>query len=247
MRCDLFESTGGRIFYQTAGDGEKLLVFLHGFLGEPIFTKELFDNFGKKGFLIIVPFLPGHGKSFPLPRNFDFKDLVLIVEEFLASFGAKEIYMTGHSLGGAVSWQLGQKSGLPIKKIVPVSPALGMIEGHSLYYIKNGVKDLKFDFPNANYFKYCIKAIKAERQWQQIAFPWRMENLVRSIDVDFNDFRGGREVLALWGKNDLITPFEAYKEKLSGVKNMEVHFHEGGHHWFVPRKKEYFWELEKFL
>lgn len=242
-----YKTKFGEIHYlDSGGEGGKLLVFLHGFLGKPLLFEEIARIFTPKGYRVIAPYLPGHGKSFALPKEFSFQELVLSIEEMISALKPKEVCLMGHSLGGAVAWQLGQRNNLPISKIVVVDPGLGKLEGKGLRN-SNYLNDLKLDYPDDWHWRSVTSVFHKGFKFWQILHPKRMVYMVRSSKVDFANFSKKIKVLVLWGRGDLITPFESYRKELETIKNLKISFHEGGHHWFYVRKEEYLKELEAFL
>lgn len=247
MKVLKYSTQYGDMGYYKLGESKRIIVFLHGFLGKPMFLEELYERFGPKGYAILAPVFPGHGKSFPLPKDFSFDELHSVVKDFLKATEAHEINLIGHSLGGAAAFRLGQNNDLPIKNVVMLAPGLGKFEARNSKYIGKFFQDLKFDYPKTWFVSYFIRAILEEGQWQQIIFPKRMAKLVRSTNVIVKDFPKRVKALALWGRDDLIVPAKLYFEELKKVSNMEVKFMEGGHHFYVVRKEEYFKYLEEFL
>lgn len=93
-----FRLNGGKIFYNDIGSGETI-VLLHGYLE----TSEIWDSFaGKlaKDFRVIVPDIPGHGKSDIFGEVTSMELIATIIKELLAGIGIKKVYLAGHSLGG---------------------------------------------------------------------------------------------------------------------------------------------------
>lgn len=236
----------GEVCYLESGKGPNLFVIIHGFLGTPFHFEEIAEIYVPKGFHVVAPFLPGHGSSFSLPKGFDFQDLLEVVEAFINSFKAKKVVVVGHSLGGALAWQLGQRLNEPIVKVVALDPGLGKLEKrglrNSMYF-----SDLQKDYPKDWYKKFVYHLMHAGFKMGQIMHPERMVNMVRSTKVDFKTFPKTVETLVLWGNGDLTTKFETYEQDLKKVKGIKIVMHEGGHHWFVPRKELFLEELQKFV
>jgi pimeloyl-ACP methyl ester carboxylesterase len=93
-----FRFNDGKIFYKDIGSGETI-VLLHGYLE----TSEIWESFaGKlsKEFRVIIPDIPGHGKSDIFGEVTSMELIAKIIKELLAGIGIKKVFLAGHSLGG---------------------------------------------------------------------------------------------------------------------------------------------------
>ncbi|MGD0342588.1 MAG: alpha/beta fold hydrolase [Bacteroidales bacterium] len=93
-----FRLRDGNIFYNDIGAG-KTIVLLHGYLE----TSAVWDSFaGKlaKEFRVIIPDIPGHGKSDIFDEVHSMEFIAMVIKELLIDLGIKKICLTGHSLGG---------------------------------------------------------------------------------------------------------------------------------------------------
>lgn len=114
-----FEYKGQNIYYRKSGDGTQTIIFLHGFPEDGSIFDEQVD-FLSKDYQILVPDLPGAGKSL-------FNDQLLSVEDFAAAIVAlaqyeqlQNIVVLGHSMGGYIA--------LAIEEILPhFTKAFGFI------------------------------------------------------------------------------------------------------------------------
>jgi pimeloyl-ACP methyl ester carboxylesterase len=98
------EARGTRMRYFVGGEGPPL-VLVHGFTGAVANWLELTELLGRR-YRVIVPELPGHGGSSPLPAApcFDaFADRVRLV---VAHEDALPAAFVGHSMGGLVALRL---------------------------------------------------------------------------------------------------------------------------------------------
>ena len=104
------ETKFGQICYLEAGQGTKVFYFFHGFWGDPRGIRGLSSFLVPKGYKIIAPYLPGHGKSHSLPPKFNYQDFLEEMEEFvnLTARGSKMVFF-GNSFGGGLALNLAQK------------------------------------------------------------------------------------------------------------------------------------------
>lgn len=89
------------LFFKEAGDGPPL-VFLHGFCE----THEIWDDFLRplsEDFRVLLPDLPGFGKSEILPTPFTIDDVGDAVAKWLTEIKVSKAVVVGHSMGGYIA------------------------------------------------------------------------------------------------------------------------------------------------
>lgn len=89
------------IYYRTMGEG-KPVVLLHGFC-ESNQIWGVFANLLAQRCHLIIPDLPGFGKSELLPGSFSLDDVGRTLWQWLDSISVKDPVIVGHSLGGYVT------------------------------------------------------------------------------------------------------------------------------------------------
>lgn len=115
------EARGVRMRYLVGGEGPPL-VLVHGLAGAAANWLELVPTLGRRHRLI-VPELPGHGGSPPLPAapNLDaYADRVRLVA---AAEGALPATFVGHSMGGLVSLRLAIRHPDDVRAVVLAASA----------------------------------------------------------------------------------------------------------------------------
>jgi len=95
------EFQGIKVFYSATGRG-KPVVLLHGYLEAGEVWDPLTEKLTEK-FRIIVPDLPGHGRSGIKSEVHTMEFLASAVKEVIMDSGESKVMMVGHSLGGYVS------------------------------------------------------------------------------------------------------------------------------------------------
>ena len=98
------ESRGGRLRYLAAGEGEPLLL-VHG-LGGAAANWVVLAPLLLPGRRLLVPDLPGHGGSSPLPAASSLQAYADRLALLLEHEGATPAAVVGHSLGGAIALRL---------------------------------------------------------------------------------------------------------------------------------------------
>jgi pimeloyl-ACP methyl ester carboxylesterase len=89
---------GTEMVYSDRGEGT-CLVLLHGYLE----SGEIWDSFADrfpKGYRLIIPDLPGHGRSGIWGEMHRMEDLAGAVKAIMEVEGMEKIFLAGHSMGG---------------------------------------------------------------------------------------------------------------------------------------------------
>ncbi len=116
MRARQFQRTDGRqlTWYET-GQGRPL-VLLHGWAMSAAAFQELAGLLAVN-FRVLVPDLPGHGKSSPAGRN-DLAGLTAVLTDWLAALETEPVTLAGWSLGGMLSLQIASEGQLAVNRLV---------------------------------------------------------------------------------------------------------------------------------
>jgi len=104
------------IFVEDVGNGIPL-VLVHGFLG----SSEMWNpqiNFFKDNFRVIVPALPGFGKSRDLYSCDSIECMAKSILNFLEKKEIKNFNLLGHSMGGMIVQEMAKIAGEKILKLV---------------------------------------------------------------------------------------------------------------------------------
>ncbi|MDX6548020.1 MAG: hypothetical protein QOG33_1570 [Gaiellales bacterium] len=109
---------GGRVNLYEVGAGPPV-VLLHGLLGSPAYLLPVARSLARAGHRVLVPDLPGHGRSDPLCR-FGFGEAADRLAEAVGRLGVERPALLGHSFGAplAVHWALRHE----VRSLVAVSP-----------------------------------------------------------------------------------------------------------------------------
>ncbi|MDX6544680.1 MAG: hypothetical protein QOG02_454 [Gaiellales bacterium] len=95
------------------------MVLLHGLLGSPAYLLPLAGSLARAGRRVLVPDLPGHGRSDPLHR-FGFAEAADRLAKAVERLGVERPALLGHSFGAplVVHWALRRE----VRSLVAVSP-----------------------------------------------------------------------------------------------------------------------------
>jgi len=115
MKERQFQSPGGgSLTWYEAGQGRPLIL-LHGWAMSAAAFQELAGLLAGN-YRVLVPDLPGHGKSSPAGRN-DLAGLSDVLTDWLSSLAAGPYTLVGWSLGGMLSLQIASDGKLPVERL----------------------------------------------------------------------------------------------------------------------------------
>lgn len=100
-----FVHDGRRLYYEEYGDGDHLLVYLHGLLLDSNLNRTVARRLAARGYRVVLLDLLGHGRSDKPPHAAEYR-MDLYVEQVLGlldHLGAGEAALGGLSLGANVS------------------------------------------------------------------------------------------------------------------------------------------------
>jgi esterase len=115
----------------TVGEGTRGVVLMHGFLGSGKNVRSLAQRWiaQRPDQRILVPDLPGHGNSPPLPPG---ADLARLADEVLATAAsvalAAPVALVGHSLGGRVALAAAAVAPARVSELILLDIAPGPID-----------------------------------------------------------------------------------------------------------------------
>ncbi len=119
MKEARFNLLDGRVLtWYEAGRG-KPLVLLHGWAMSAAVFREIVDLLAAD-FRLLVPDLPGHGKSSPAAQN-DLAGLASVLVSWLDAVSPLPPGLVGWSLGGMLSLELARQQELPVDRLVLIS------------------------------------------------------------------------------------------------------------------------------
>ncbi|MFG1636395.1 alpha/beta fold hydrolase [Pseudonocardia alni] len=112
MRADYVEVGGTRAFVLEEGAGQPVLC-LHTAGQNGVQWREVQPRLAELGYRVVVPDLPGHGRSEPAPGG-PVRDLGVYAqwcEELMDRLGMDRPFVVGCSIGGAITLQLAVRRG----------------------------------------------------------------------------------------------------------------------------------------
>ena len=114
------EARTAGLAFDTAGEGDPHMLFLHGWCGDRSFFSPQFDHFSTSHRVVGVD-LPGHGKS-RAPTANTVEALAADVAALGRDLGLGRGVMVGHSLGAMVGLALAQQAPALVSAVIMVDP-----------------------------------------------------------------------------------------------------------------------------
>lgn len=105
------------INYKIAGKGPAILL-LHGWGGSSDSWLEVGEYLVKKDYLVIIPDLPGFGKSSNLDRAWNIQDYSDFVFDFVQKIKLDSFFLLGHSFGGRISIKFSGQHADKLKSLI---------------------------------------------------------------------------------------------------------------------------------
>jgi pimeloyl-ACP methyl ester carboxylesterase len=238
---------GLRINYKTFRQGkasadktaDQLVLVLHGWGKGSAAWVEAGETLAQKGFRVIIPDLPGFGKSAE-PRNpWTVNDYLKFVEIFVADLRLDNFDLIGHSFGGGLGAMFAAKNPQKVEKLILCDSAIIRKERLSLRQLiaKGIVKSGKFFLglpfsggivPLAQRTIYKIAGVHD----YQSASPIMKETFKNILREDLIGHAAKIETptLIVWGRNDKSTPVEDATALNKIIAGSTVAFIEGAGH-----------------
>ena len=225
------------MYYRSPGKG-KPVVLLHGFCE----TGQVWDSFYPelaKEHHILIPDLPGFGKSDPLPAGFRIKDVAESVFQWMHSLKIEKAAVIGHSLGGYVALELakahpGAISGLGLFHSTAFADTDEKKETRNkvIEFVKNNSVEVFADtfIPQLFYTNNRSRLEADVNQMVKIARATALETLVEYTRAmrDRNDCISvlkelDTPILFIAGDRDTSVPLEKSQEQVPMIKNPVFH------------------------
>ena len=257
---------GHSVYYNTAGKGDKVILFLHGLFADKEQWTQLMEFFSDKGYYTVALDLPGFGKSEGYPLNvYTINNQVILLKEFIEKAGLKNINLAGNSFGCAIAIAFTEKYKNNVKTLALLGgPAgLGKWSPELMEAYKNGInpfipvteKEFNTEMELLFYHPPVIseKTIKniVENYKNNLNKYTKIFNLfnltIYNFTVNFNiSFK--KPTLIVWGKNDKIYSVDGAKEAQKKIPESKLEILDNaGHLLMIEKAKETAGIYYKFL
>lgn len=206
---------GLKINYSVSDTGSNLLV-LHGWGGSYNSWLQFRKLMVNKGISVIIPDLPGFGKSDKFSKVWTLDDYIDFVLEFTNKLGLEKFYLLGHSFGGRLAIKLAAKYPKKVKKLILVGSA-GVKAEQTLkqqaFFILVKIGKFIFSAPGLKWLQPLIikllTYLGVAKDYYKLDGTMR-ETFKNVINEDLFPYLSKikAETLIIWGKGDRIVPLE---------------------------------------
>lgn len=204
---------GRELFYKVAGEGRPLLI-IHGWGASSASWIGVIEEMAGKGFQLIIPDLPGFGKSSVPDENWGTEEYADIVSKFIKELGLENISLLGHSFGGGISLRIAIGNS-NVSKLILCDAAiireerLDLRQKISKLLANIGSRLASKDFPGYRFFEKMVYRLAGAHDYYK-ASPVMKEvfKKVVSEDLRFLLPEVKQSCLIIWGSEDKATPLE---------------------------------------
>lgn len=224
---------GLKIHYKIVGQGPTILI-LHGWGSKSDRWVRVAELLSQNNFSVVVPDLPGFGKSAAPPVPWGTEDYCNFIEQFIQKIGLQSFYLLGHSFGGGLAAVYAAAAPRRVKKLLLFASAIvrrKTIKKKVFEIISKVFKIFSFIplyplFRKAVY-KYIIR--RSDYPYTSGSMKETYWKVIRhDLSSDLSSIQA--PTLIIWGdKDDVIPVADAYliQEK---IKNSQVMIISGGDH-----------------
>jgi len=246
------------IFSEDVGRGIPL-VLVHGFLGSSEMWRPQIKFF-KDNFRVIVPALPGFGKSNTVDSCDSIECMAKVILNLLENKKIKNFNLLGHSMGGMIVQEMTKLAGKKILKLIcygtgprgnipgrfeTIDQSREKLKINGLEFTANRIAKTWFiDKEKAKYFYLCDEASKqtsleatdngliAMKNWNGV------ENL-KNIK---------NETLIVWGNQDKAYNYDQVETLNNNIPNSDLKIINGcSHNVHLEKPDEFNFIVEEFL
>lgn len=213
---------GANTAYKTTGEGTPFLI-LHGWGSNYERWDEVTQKIAEKGYKVIVPDLPGFGKSDALQEPWNLNKYVNWAEAFVKQLNLGDFYLAGHSFGGALASKIAVKHAQEIKKLFLISAACIRKKTTKKSFSAKLAKVIKlFSFlPFYKFFKKAVYKFIIRKSDYMYVEGIMKETYLKIVDEDLSFHLSFIRVptVIIWGEKDESTPLEGGQYIAKQVKN----------------------------
>ncbi len=211
--------------YQVFGEGKPFLI-LHGWGSNCERWADVAEIISKKGYKVVVPDLPGFGKTDDLEAPWNTNKYINWIEQFVKEIGLSDFYLLGHSFGGALASKIAVKRAQDVKKLFLVSAACVRRKTAQKSFLKKVAKIVKvlhflpyYGFFRKVVYKFIIR--KSDYVYVEGIMKQTYLNII-SEDLSFHLPFIKVPTVIIWGDKDDSTPIEDAQLIAQRVKNSKL-------------------------
>ncbi len=216
---------GLEINYEVIGEGKPLLI-LHGWGSNSERWQKVGELLAERGVKVIIPDLPGFGKSQNPSMAWGLDDYCEFVTEFIKFLNLEKFYLLGHSFGGALAVKCSLKFPDKIDKLFLVSAACFRRAAlrKKLFYIISKIFKIFSFLPGYQSFRKEFYKFIVRKSDYPYAEGIMKDIYLKIIKEDLLDvlFRVQIPTIIIWGKNDKVKKVEEARLIQEKIKNSRL-------------------------
>ncbi|NCB32221.1 MAG: alpha/beta hydrolase, partial [Clostridia bacterium] len=232
----------GRLYYQSYGNGEHIVILLHGLVGGSWLNEEWIYAIQMGNVRCIVPERPGYGNSSPLPFTC-VGDWMPVAQRFCEALGVRTADVIGCSAGGPYAYATALALPDTINKVYVLGGVPAVYNSEVLrHYSEENQTAYKSFLENSqqavqNYYMEQMKAarrrmeeagaghikIMLDEVIAQRCFGMAQESRlqIRPWEVEFSNIK--QPIVLYHAKGDEMVPFAAAQEMAALLPRCEFH------------------------
>lgn len=210
------------IYYKVIGEGEKTLLILHGWGSKSTAWQKTAELIAKKGVKVIIPDLPGFGKSNKPPYVWSLDEYCSFVKEFTDYLKLDKFCLLGHSFGGSLAVKISLRFPDKINKLFLVAAACirkKTLKKRILFVISKIFKIFSFiPVIKKAFYKFIVKS-----DYPNIK-GFMKKTYLNIIKEDLTDKLKNVIVptTIIWGENDNVTSLKQGRLINSEIKKSKL-------------------------
>lgn len=261
MKNQSVKFKGINVSYTDSGKG-KVVVFLHGFLGNKTLWEPYVKALSSSRIRVITIDLLGHGKTENLSYVHDIDEMAQSVIAVLKQLKIRKYFLVGHSMGGYVSLAIAEKYPDDIRglcmfhssakadskqKKVDRDRAIKVVKRNAKIFIDEAIPNLFFtaNKPHLRGIKKAKQiALNTSKQGIIAALEGMKIRLDREIVLNFAPY----PVLFIIGKEDNVLPYkDLIRQAELPEKGTYLLLENVGHMGFLEAKNECFEAIKDYV
>lgn len=230
-----------KVNYKIAGEGQPILI-LHGWGSNSERWQRTGELLAEKGLKVIIPDLPGFGKSQVPLEPWGIQNYCQFVKRFAKNLNLEKFYLLGSSFGGAISMKYAVEYSENIKKLFLVAPAYSRrktVKRVSFFLISKILKPFAF-FPFFKVARQAFYKFFIPRSDYPQTFGLMKKIYLKIINEDLSHLAPliKLKTVIIWGEKDKVIPIrEAYFLKKK-IQNSDLIIIKDEGHGFSEDSKE---------
>jgi len=229
------EINGKELSYKVAGTGKPLLI-IHGWGASSNSWMGFVEEMVGKGFQLIIPDLPGFGKS-PDPDNtWGSEDYSNFILELVKRLNLKDFYLLGHSFGGGIALRIATGNN-SVDKLILCDAAivreekLSFRQKASKMFAKVGSKIIPKNLPGYRFLEKLVYRLAGASDYYR-ANPVMKDVFKKVINEDLSFLlkKVSQPCLIIWGEDDKATPLIDAHFLSKEIKDSELKIISGARH-----------------